>query len=69
MIDDQSTDYTLDKVGKELLLMAKHGQQLQELLTTGIEAGFAGHTEFQQVQRSVLGEVRALVYGADSWLE
>jgi hypothetical protein len=49
--------------------MTKHGQRLRELLTAGKEAGYAGHPEFRQNQRTILGEVQAQAGGAESWLE
>jgi hypothetical protein len=54
---------------EELQLMAKHGQRLRGLLAAGRENVFAGHPEFKEVQRAVLGEVEAQVIGAESWLE
>jgi phytoene/squalene synthetase len=47
VIEDQSTDYTLDKVYEELELMARHGWRLWELLDIGKRDGFAGHLEFE----------------------
>jgi hypothetical protein len=35
VIEDQSTDYTLEEVDDELELMARHGQRIQELFDTG----------------------------------
>jgi hypothetical protein len=57
-IDNQSTDYTLEKVDKELGLLARSGQQVRELLEAGRRDGFVGHLEFEEVQRAVLGESR-----------
>jgi hypothetical protein len=67
--DDQSMVYTLVEVDKELQLLGKQGQQLQELLATGVAAGYAGHPQFKEVQKAVLGEVPAQVEAAESWLE
>ncbi len=69
VIEGQSTDYTLEEVDEALQLLTKHGQWVGELLAAGGEAGFAGPHEFEQVQRAVLGEVRAQVEGAESWLK
>jgi hypothetical protein len=69
VIDDQSTDYTLDEVDEELELMARRGQRLRELLANGKRDGFTGHPEFEEAQRAVLGEVQAQVTGAEAWLE
>jgi hypothetical protein len=35
VIEDQSTDYTLEEVDDELELMARRGQRIQELFNTG----------------------------------
>jgi hypothetical protein len=43
VIDDQSTDCTLDEVDEELQLLSKKGQRLWELLAAGGAAGFADH--------------------------
>jgi hypothetical protein len=67
VIDDQSTDYTLFEVDEELQLLSKQGQQLQELLIAGEAAGYAGHAQFEEVQKAGLGEVH--VEGAECWLE
>jgi hypothetical protein len=69
VIDDKSTDYTLDEVDEELQLMAQHGQWMRKLLAASKRDGFAGHPDFEEVQRAVLGEVQAQVMGAESWLE
>jgi hypothetical protein len=69
VIEDQSTDYSLEEVDEELQLLAKQGQRLLELLAAGGEAGHARHHQFEQVQEAVLGEVRAQVEGAESWLD
>jgi vacuolar-type H+-ATPase subunit H len=69
IIEDQSTDYTLDEVDEELDMLSKRGQQVRELLETGKKDGFGGHPEFEQVQRAVLGEIQAQVTGAETWLE
>jgi hypothetical protein len=69
VIDNQSTEYTLDEVDEELELMARHGKRLQELLAASKKDGFAGHLEFEEAQRAVLEEVQAQVTGAESWLE
>jgi hypothetical protein len=49
-------DYTLDKVDEELQLMAQHGQWLKELVAAGRRDGFAGHPDFEEAQRAVMGE-------------
>jgi hypothetical protein len=69
IINDQSTDYTLDEVDEELGLLARRGQQVRELLESGRRDGFSGHPEFEEAQRVVLGEIRAQVTGAETWLE
>jgi hypothetical protein len=69
IIDDQSTDYTLDKVDEELGLLARRSQQVRELLKAGRRDGFVGHLEFKEAQRAVLGEIQAQVTGAETWLE
>ncbi len=69
IIDDQSMDYTVAEVDKELKLLARRSQQIQELLETGRRDGFAGHPEFEEAQWAVLGEIQAQVTGAETWLE
>ncbi len=39
IIEDQSTDYTLDEVDEELDMLTKCGQQVRELLETGKKDG------------------------------
>jgi hypothetical protein len=69
VIEDQSTKYTLDEIDEELEMLSKRGQQVKELLEAGKKDGFGGHPEFEQAQRSVLGEITAQVTGAETWLE
>jgi hypothetical protein len=56
VIDDQSMDYTLDEVDEELQLMTQHSQQLKELIAAGRRDDFAGHPDFEEAQRAVMGE-------------
>jgi hypothetical protein len=69
IIEDQSTDYTLDKIDEGLDMLSKRGQQVKELLEAGKKDGFGGHPEFNQAQQSVLGEITAQVTGSEVWLE
>ncbi len=69
VIENQSTDYTLEEVDEELELLAGRGQRIRELLDTGRRDGFVGHPEFKEAQRAVLGEITAQVTGAETWLE
>jgi hypothetical protein len=58
IIEDQSEDYTLDKVDEELDMLVKPGQQVREHLESGRRDGFDGHPEFEQVQRGCLERSR-----------
>jgi hypothetical protein len=69
VIEDQSMDYTLEEVDEELKLLAERSQGIRELLNAGRRDGFAGHPEFEEAQRAVLGEITAQVTGAETWLE
>jgi hypothetical protein len=69
IIEDQSKDYTLDELDEELEMLAKRGQLVRDHLEAGRRDGFAGHPEFEQAQRAVLGEVQAKATGAEAWLE
>jgi hypothetical protein len=64
VIEDQNADYTLEEVDEELQLLSKQGQWLLELLTAGGVAWYAGHPQFEQVQKTLLEEERAQVEGA-----
>ncbi len=50
-------------------MLSKQGQQVRELLAAGMAAGYAGHAQFKEVQKAVLGEVQAQVEGTESWLK
>jgi hypothetical protein len=54
IIEDQSTDYTLEEMDEELELLARRGQQIRELLDTSRRDGFAGYLEFEEAQRAVV---------------
>ncbi len=69
IIEDQSTDYTLDEIDEELDMLSQRSQQVKELLEAGKKNGFGGHPEFEKTQRAVLGEITAQVTGAETWLE
>ncbi len=69
IIEDQSKDYTLEEVDEELEMLAKRGQLVRDHLEAGRRDGFAGHPEFKQAQRAVLGEVQAKATGVEAWLE